>query len=154
MINIEYGKAYCEVLEIIKYIPSNDYKKIPKEKIKLFEKLADKNCRIEYDPNKTLEENKISKIGRAIIAILYRDYWSTAQQREKILIWQQREKNKLDIEKRKIYSTENILKKIENKNKLKIQQTEQITENKLPIKSDKNIFTKILKKIKSIFKFG
>lgn len=153
MINIEYGKAYCEVLEIIKYIPSNDYKKIPKEKIKLFEKLADKNCRIEYDPNKTLEENKISKIGRAIIAILYRDYWSTAQQREKILIWQQREKNKLDIEKRKIYSTENILKKIENKNKLKIQQTEQITENKLPIKSDKNIFTKILKKIKSIFKF-
>lgn len=118
--NIEYGKAYCEVLEIIKYIPSNDYKKIPKEKIKLFEKLADKNCRIEYDPNKTLEENKISKIGRAIIAILYRDYWSTAQQREKILIWQQREKiliwqqrekNKLDIEKRKIYSTENILKK-------------------------------------------
>ncbi len=153
MINIEYGKAYCEVLEIIKYIPSNDYKKIPKEKIKLFEKSADKNCRIEYDPNKTLEENKISKIGRAIIAILYRDYWSTAQQREKILIWQQREKNKLDIEKRKIYSTENILKKIENKNKLKIQQTEQITENKLPIKSDKNIFTKILKKIKSIFKF-
>lgn len=151
--NIEYGKAYCEVLEIIKYIPSNDYKKIPKEKIKLFEKSADKNCRIEYDPNKTLEENKISKIGRAIIAILYRDYWSTAQQREKILIWQQREKNKLDIEKRKIYSTENILKKIENKNKLKIQQTEQITENKLPIKSDKNIFTKILKKIKSIFKF-
>ena len=153
MINIEYGKAYCEVLEIIKYIPSNDYKKIPKEKIKLFEKLADKNCRIEYDPNKTLEENKISKIGRAIIAILYRDYWSTAQQREKILIWQQREKNKLDIEKRNIYRTENILKKIENKNKLKIQQTEQITENKLPIKSDKNIFTKILKKIKSIFKF-
>lgn len=153
MINIEYGKAYCEVLEIIKYIPSNDYKKIPKEKIKLFEKLADKNCRIEYDPNKTLEENKISKIGRAIIAILYRDYWSTVQQREKILIWQQREKNKLDIEKRKIYNTENILKKIENKNKLKIQQTEQITENKLPIKSDKNIFTKILKKIKSIFKF-
>lgn len=154
MINIEYGKAYCEVLEIIKYIPSNDYKKIPKEKIKLFEKLADKNCRIEYDPNKTLEENKISKIGRAIIAILYRDYWSTAQQREKILIWQQREKNKLDIEKRKIYGTENILKKIENKNKLKIQQTEQITENKLPIKYDKNIFTKIFKKIKSIFKFG
>ena len=128
--NIEYGKAYCEVLEIIKYIPSNDYKKIPKEKIKLFEKLADKNCRIEYDPNKTLEENKISKIGRAIIAILYRDYWSTAQQREKILIWQQREKNKL-----------------------KIQQTEQIAENKLPINPDKNIFTKIFKKIKSIFKF-
>ncbi len=152
--NIEYGKAYCEVLEIIKYIPSNDYKKIPKEKIKLFEKLADKNCRIEYDPNKTLEENKISKIGRAIIAILYRDYWSTAQQREKILIWQQRERNKLDIEKRKIYGTENILKKIENKNKLKIQQTEQITESKLPIKYDKNIFTKIFKKIKSIFKFG
>ena len=151
--NIEYGKAYCEVLEIIKYIPSNDYKKIPKEKIKLFEKLADKNCRIEYDPNKTLEENKISKIGRAIIAILYRDYWSTAQQREKILIWQQREKNKLDIEKRKIYSTENIFKKIENKNKLKIQQTEQIAENKLPINLDKNIFTKIFKKIKSIFKF-
>lgn len=151
--NIEYGKAYCEVLEIIKYIPSNDYKKIPKEKIKLFEKLADKNCRIEYDPNKTLEENKISKIGRAIIAILYRDYWSTAQQREKILIWQQREKNKLDIEKRKIYSTENIFKKIENKNKLKIQQTEQIAENKLPINPDKNIFIKIFKKIKSIFKF-
>ena len=30
MVNIEYANAYSEVLEILKYIPVEDYKKIPR----------------------------------------------------------------------------------------------------------------------------
>ena len=37
MTNDKYAKAYTEVLEIIKYLPKNEYDKIEKEKINFFE---------------------------------------------------------------------------------------------------------------------
>ena len=37
MADIKYANAYSEVLEILKYIPIEDYNKIPKTKIELFE---------------------------------------------------------------------------------------------------------------------
>ena len=43
MENLEYANAYSEVLEIIKYISEEDYNKIPKSKIKCFEKNANPN---------------------------------------------------------------------------------------------------------------
>lgn len=43
MVNIEYANAYSEVLEILKYIPVEDYKKIPERKIELYKKNANKD---------------------------------------------------------------------------------------------------------------
>ena len=37
MVDINYANAYTEVLEILKYIPKEDYNKIPKNKIELYE---------------------------------------------------------------------------------------------------------------------
>lgn len=85
MENIEYAIAYSEVLEILKYIPTEDYNKIPKSKIELFENNADKEYKFKYNPNITLNEQNVSKRAKAIIAILFRDYWATETQRKKII---------------------------------------------------------------------
>ena len=85
MVEIEYANAYSEVLEILKYIPVEDYKKIPENKIELYKKNANTEYCFNYDPNKTLEEQEVSKIGKGIIAILFRDYWATEIQRERII---------------------------------------------------------------------
>ena len=42
-----------------------------------------------------MKEQKTSKIAKTIIAILFRDYWATPYQRERILAKEQQEKKSL-----------------------------------------------------------
>ena len=90
MADIQYANAYTEVLDILKYISKEDYGKIPKSKIKVFEENCNKNYSFTYDENKTLDEQNVSEITKVIIAILFRDYWATKEQRY-IIIKKQRE---------------------------------------------------------------
>ena len=108
MINIEYANAYSEVLEILKYIPEEDYHKIPKDKIALFEHNANKEYYFNYNPEKTLNEQNVSKIAKGIIAILFRDYWATPMQRDKIISKQQKDRMQLERIKSENYCTDDI----------------------------------------------
>lgn len=106
MENIEYAIAYSEVLEILKHIPLQDYKKIPEDKIKLFKENAKKDYEFEYNPNISLKEQNVSKRGRAIIAILFRDYWATDIQRQKIINKQKKDRLELEEVKKQKYNTD------------------------------------------------
>ena len=90
MADIQYANAYTEVLDILKYISKEDYEKIPKSKIKVFEENSNKNYHFTYDENKTLDEQNVSPLAKSIIAILFRDYWATKEQRY-VIIKKQRE---------------------------------------------------------------
>lgn len=103
MIDIEYANAYSEVLEILKYIPIEDYDKIPKNRINLFKTYANKDHAFCYNTTKTLDEQNVSKIAKGIIAILFRDYWATEIQKEKIIAKQNHDRMK-DIEEKKKYT--------------------------------------------------
>lgn len=115
MIDIKYANAYSEVLEILKYISKEDYEKIPNSKIELFETNYNKEYVFKYDPNKTLDEQNVSKTAKAIIAILFRDYWATEIQKEKIINKQNYDRMKLEEEKRKRYNLDNLFKNNEKK---------------------------------------
>lgn len=114
MVDIKYANAYSEVLEILKYIPKKDYNKIPKTKVKLFETNANTDYSFIYNPDKTLEEQEVSKIARGIIAILFRDYWATDTQREKIIAKQNYDRQKNEEKKRKEHNPEDIFKNKQN----------------------------------------
>lgn len=150
MENVEYAIAYKEVFEILKYIPNADYNKIPKEKIELYKTMQDKNYNFKYDPSKTLDEQNVSKRAKAIIGLLFRDYWATDIQREKILAKQKYERQRIEEEKAQNYQYEDLFKK----NRTEIQQTEvkADVENVSLVEYKESVFTKILNKIKSIFK--
>ena len=146
MIDIEYANAYSEVLEILKYIPIKDYNKIPKNKIELFEKNANDEHRFIYNPNKTLEEQNVTKRAKAIIAILFRDYWANEIQREKIIKKQNYDRIKLEEEKRQNYNPNNIFKNKE------IKSIENPTSDIVSmIEYKKSAFKRFLDKVKSIF---
>lgn len=146
MIKLEYGIAYKEVLEILKYIPIEDYNKIPKDKIELFETNANKDYIFNYDPNKTLNEQNVSKIAKGIIAILFRDYWATETQRQKIINIQNYERRKLEEEKLKKYNPDNLFKNSSTEN------TSETTKEKALIETKKEKFyEKILKLLKKLF---
>lgn len=113
--NIEYANAYSEVLGILKYIPLKDYNKIPERKIKAFEKNANKDYKFYFNPGKTLDEQNVSKRAKAILGILFRDYWATELQRNKITTKQNCDRQKLEEEKKLKYNADNIFRN-NNKN--------------------------------------
>ena len=148
MINIEYANAYKEVVEILRYIPREDYNKIPKNKITLFEKNANENYNFKYNPNISLNEQNVSKRAKAVIAILFRDYWATDTQRDKIVAKQNYDRQKIEQELMEKYNPDNLFKKKE--------QVEEITKNTeckdLVEYKEESFFRKILRKIKSLLK--
>ncbi len=113
MVDIEYANAYTEVLEILKYISVEDYNKIPKNKIELFQINANNDYHFTYIPEKTLNEQNVSKIAKGIIAILFRDYWATDYQRARILEKENQDREELERQKGEKYNPDNIFK---NKN--------------------------------------
>ena len=80
----EYGDAYQEVLEILKYTEADAVAKIPKGKMKLFHERQNKKHGFRVDPTKTFDEQGVLKRTKAILAIIYRDYWASDKQRETI----------------------------------------------------------------------
>ena len=145
MENIEYANAYSEVLEILKNISKEDYEKVPSEKIDLFEKNANKNYNFQYDTNLTLDEQNVSKRAKAIIAILFRDYWATPEQREKILAKQNYDGIQIEKNKQKQYNVDNIFKNKERK-------VETVENSVSMIEYKESIFSKIKKWFKQTFK--
>ena len=150
MVDIKYANAYSEVLEILKYIPVEDYNKIPKNKIELFKTNANNDYSFNYNPYKTLEEQEVSKIAKGIIAILFRDYWATEIQREKIISKQKYDRIKIEEEKRAKYNTDIFQDRNNHKQEQNI--VEDISTNEVAMVEYKEpVFRKIINKIKEIF---
>ena len=157
MADIQYANAYTEVLDILKYISKEDYEKIPKSKIKVFEENSNKNYSFKYDVNKTLKEQNVSEIAKMIIAILCRDYWTTNEQRYIIIKKQReaREEQERQIRERIEQNRqikEDSLKVIDVSSDLDLDLDYSRGTN-LEIYKEDNIFKRIISKIKEIFGF-
>ena len=148
MVDIQYANAYTEVLEILKNISQEDYNKVPKEKINLFEHNANKEYIFDYNPSKTLQEQNVSKIARTIIAILFRDYWATDEQRNKIKAFQNNKRYQIEEENRQKYNTD-IFK---NRNNITNESQIEQTKNMQLVEYKENIFKRIIGFFKK--KFG
>lgn len=134
-----YAKAYVEVLEILKYIPENDLKKIPSKIIDTLKKNADKGYVYKVNKELPFEKQNLMEETKDILAVLFRDYWATDYQRQQIILH----------EKAEIVE--------EEKNKIKINYDEVFKKNKketvLPVKKEnKKWYEKFLEFIKAIFK--
>lgn len=143
MVSIEYANAYSEVLEILKFIAKEDYEKIPNSKIELFETNQNKEYIFEYNPNKTLEEQNVSKRAKAIIGLLFRDYWATDEQKDKIIRKQNYDRQILEEQKKSMYDVENIFKK-------KSYENEEVKE--MVVYKEQRWYQKLFAKILKIFK--
>lgn len=157
MADIQYANAYTEVLDILKHISKEDYEKIPKSKIKVFEENCNKNYNFTYDENKTLDEQNVSEITKVIIAILFRDYWATKEQRYIIIKKQQEIKDQKQKElMAKFEQNKNIsekdLKKVNVASDLDID-IDYARGTNLETYKEENIFKRIIIKIREIFGF-
>ena len=79
-------KVYLkELLVILKYIPKTDYEKIPEDVLRIININADHSYNFKIDIKKSLQDQKISELTKAMLENFYRDYWVTEIEKNKIV---------------------------------------------------------------------
>ena len=142
----EYAHAYTEILEILKYFPKSEYKKIPKKVIQRYNDNMDKNYDYVYFPEKQIEEQKLSKLTKILLANIYIDYIMSPNEKKEFMENEEKELKKAEEYKNEQYDVEKIFKKRRKRDNV-------VEEESLMIVSKKdNLFLRILNKIKKIFK--
>ena len=144
-----YAKAYTEILEILRYLPKEEYNKIPKEKIEFYKKNKDNNYNYQFDESKTLEEQTISREANAIIISLFRDFFATPMQQDKLDKILKQNEIKYQEELNKKYNPDNIFKQSETK--VTSDENSTLVEQKSITVYKEPIFTKIVNWFKNLF---
>lgn len=144
MVEKEYAKAYKEVMEILRYIPEEDRAKIPKKKLEFYE--ANMDCTYPYkvDTSKEFEKQVMLDETKAILANLFRDYWATPYQKERIEAKEKFDLEKLEEEKRAKYNSADLF-----KNK-KIHQKTVLAEQSLVELKKETFFQKLIRFLKKV----
>ena len=122
-----------EVSEIIKYMPKEYQKKIPKDMIDFFKSQIVKDYEVKIDPNNIFDKTRLKEETLNIIAMLNIKYWCPNQKIRNQLI--------------KKYNPNDILKK-----KTRIKMTKKVITNEIAkVEYKESIFKKFINGIKSIF---
>lgn len=74
-----YPKAYKELYEILKNISSEDLSKIPKEVMRAI--IDKKDDDYEFDFNGDIDNSNLLEETRALLAVIYKKYWTTPEER-------------------------------------------------------------------------
>lgn len=144
----EYSRAYVEVLAVIKHLTEDEYNKIPKSKIELYEKYKDTSYDFIYNPNEKLDK-QISSEAKNVLANLFLKYISTIEDR-----------NEFFNKERKEWYEKEIIKTHDKLNPLfgekspdKLDNFQDKNKEMISIEEKKEgFFKKIISKIKAFFK--
>ena len=140
--NQVYKKAYTEILEIIKYLPYDEYKKITKEKVEFYKNYRDPLYQFKYNPYKSLNEQNVLRETKALIVDLFREVIATKEQKEKLNILLLQNEQEYQSKVHEKYSYDKLFNK-------KSKSINVHSANMIVYKE--NIFVKIYHILKSIF---
>ena len=148
MISENYACAYKEVIEVLKYTKREDVNKIPKYRILLWKTNMKKDYDFKIDTSKSIEEQNLSSEARAIIANIFKKYWATDYQRERIEAKEKQDMEQMEKEKYENYNPDNLF-----KNKITGDVIEESNTNCVQMTEYKSLlFKRIIDKIRNMFK--
>lgn len=147
-----YHKAYKEVIEILKYVPKESVDKIPQTMLDTFNAKMDNTYNFSIDINKSFEDQELLEETKAILANIFRDYWATPYQKERIQAKERYDMEKIEEEKRAKYNNDIFKTKENNKPDNKVEE-DNTNSNNLPIEVKKERFyEKIINFFRRIFR--
>ena len=147
-----YSKAYKEVMEILNFVPKESVDKIPQTMIDTFKAKMDNDYDFKVDINKSFEEQDLLEETKAIFANIFRDYWATPYQKERIEAKEKSDRQKLEEEKAQKYNPDDIFKKKTAESVIENTEKDTIEISNLPIEVKKEKFyEKIINFFKRIF---
>ena len=133
--------AYAEIFEILGYMDRNIVMKIPIDIIEIFEQNKKENYESKIDYNDIFNKKNITKKTLNILAWLNLNYFSTPEEKSKLIEQYRKNDYIAEREKREKYNPDDLFK---NKN-LKLEKTIAMVEYK------ESIFTKIKNWFKRTF---
>ena len=101
-------EAFSEVYDIIYNFEINN--KIPKSFIELIDNNRDKQYKVNIDYTKSINDQELQKGTRVILALIYRDYLCSQEERENLIKQDKEILEKIEEEKREKYNYDNIFK--------------------------------------------
>ena len=141
----DFSKVFTEIDEILAYLPEQLLSKIPQKIKKEVKENKDTNYKFEYDETKELKNQKIYEQTKDFISLIYIIYISRKAERQRLIEICKENDIKNKKEKEEKYAVENLFKN-------KLQKNNKSEEIALQEIKKKNIFSKIIEKIKNIFK--
>lgn len=143
-----YNKAFSEVIEVINNSSETVIEKIPKSFIGFLEKNKDENYIANIDFKDKKWEKTVSRETRVILALIYRDYLVSQDERKRLIEKEEIEKNEFEKQLREQYNPDNIF----NRNTEGINRKEETIQKEVALVEYKeSILKRIIAKIKSIF---
>lgn len=103
-------KAFSEIIEILNHTDKQLVEKIPDTFIKFLFENMDKEYEVEINFFNENWEETILEETKAILALIYRDYIVSAEERKDLLIEEKRERERQEIELREKYNPDNLFK--------------------------------------------
>lgn len=148
---VDYNKRLVEVDEILNYLSEEDLEKIPDDIKQAIKDNKDKDYTWNYDEDKTLKEQDVSRDTIAILSYLNMEYLLNEKQKqlmEEIHKKNEQERRKKEYSNETQYNYEDLFKR---KNKAEDTNNEQEEVALIPVKEE-TFIRRIFNKIKSFFK--
>lgn len=148
MVTENYACAYKEVIEILKYTKREDVNKIPLIRILSMKYNMNQNHDFKVDINKPLTEQNVLPETKAVLVNIYKKYWASDYEKERIEAKEKYDKELIEQEKMEKYNPDNIFKKTADKVENSINNKE-VT---LVKADDLKWYNKVFKFFRSLFK--
>ena len=110
MVTKEFAEASAEINEILKYLPTEEVEKIPSKLREFFKEVSSKDYVTNINPNMPLDKQQIKEKTKDIIALIYRNYWCSEEERKELDQKLIENDKKFEEELREKYNPDNIFK--------------------------------------------
>lgn len=110
MVTKELAEASAEINEILKYLPKEEVEKIPSKLREFFKEISSKDYVTNINPNIPLDKQQIKEKTKDIIALIYRNYWCSEEERKELDQKLIENDKKFEEELREKYNPDNIFK--------------------------------------------
>lgn len=145
-----YPKAYKEVMGILNFVPKESVDKIPQTMLDTFKAKMDNDYNFKVDINKSFQEQNLLEETKAIFANIFRDYWSTPYQKERIEAKEKYDRQKIEEEKAEKYNPDDLFKKKKIETEEDNEEIKEISNLPIEVKKER-FYEKIINFFKKIF---
>lgn len=144
-----YHKAFKEFMEIVKFFPKNEYKKIPKSFIQFIEENMDDSYEYTVEHVDDFQNQEMLEETRVLLSIVYRDYLASDEEKEQIIKIENEEYLQEEKIKQEKYDINALFEKRAS-DKIKIQNEVLIEKNLIVV--EEKWYKKLLNKIRGFFR--
>lgn len=151
--NQRYREASVDVLDILSHMSSSEQEKVSRKFVEFLKDNSSEDYVSNLDYTKSLDQMELSEEARGLIAIMYRNYWCTAEEKQALDAKFIENEVKKQEELRERFNPDNVFGNESKTESISESSSSVSTEETSIVSTDKKegIISKIINFIKGIF---